>query len=92
MSDSNKIEAIVEAHVVPVLQQLQDIYERLNEVDTQLSNLERQVGALQQHVDWLTDEKLSADETNSDKSIDEDNQSNSTANSLEDAAVDAADM
>ena len=77
MCDAKKIESIVEAHVAPVLQQLQDIYERLNEVDTRLSTLERQVGAMKQNVDWLTDEKLVADKANSDKTMDEDSQSDS---------------
>jgi len=92
MSDLNNIEAIVEAHVALVLQQLQDIYERLNEVDTWLSSLERQVGAMKQNVNWLTDDKLAADEAKSDKTMDEDSQSDSTDNSSEDAADDAADM
>ena len=92
MSDSNKIEDIVEAHVALILQQLQDIYERLNEVDSRLSSLERQVGAMKQNVDWLTDVKLAADEANSDKTMDEDSQSDMTDYPSEDAADDAAVM
>ncbi|KAI8010307.1 Protein CHROMATIN REMODELING 35, partial [Camellia lanceoleosa] len=63
---------------------LQDIYERLNEVDTQLSSLEWQVEAMKQNVDWLTNEKLAADEANSDKTMDEESQSDNTDNSSED--------
>ena len=61
-------------------------------MDTRLSSLEGQVGAIKQNVDWLTDDKLAADEAKSDKTMDEDSQSDSTDNSSENAADDAADM
>ncbi|XP_028089148.1 uncharacterized protein LOC114289568 isoform X3 [Camellia sinensis] len=72
--------------------QLQDIYKKLNQVETRLSTLERQVGAMKQSVDWLTDEKLVADEANSDKTMDEDSESDSTDNFSENVVDDASNM